>query len=210
VRVGNREYARDNKSYGLTTLQDRHVTFSGSELRFQFRGKTGKEWKLKLGDRRVARIVRSCQELPGQHLFQYEDDDGVARQVSSADVNDYIRSIAGAEVTAKDFRTWAGTVLAAMALGEFEPAEAESAAKRNIRKAIETVAARLGNTPAICRKCYVHPEVLAAYLDGKLAGLLQTAPDKALKRAFAALPAEEAATLLLLHVRTSRRRIKAR
>jgi DNA topoisomerase I len=210
VRVGNREYARDNKSYGLTTLQDRHVTFSGSELRFQFRGKTGKEWKLKLGDRRVARIVRSCQELPGQHLFQYEDDDGVARQVSSADVNDYIRSIAGAEVTAKDFRTWAGTVLAAMALGEFEPAEAEAAAKRNIRKAIETVAARLGNTPAICRKCYVHPEVLAAYLDGKLAKLLQTAPDKALKRAFAALPAEEAATLLLLHVRTSRRRIKAR
>jgi DNA topoisomerase I len=210
VRVGNREYARDNKSYGLTTLQDRHVTFSGSELRFQFRGKTGKEWKLKLGDRRVARIVRSCQELPGQHLFQYEDDDGIARQVSSADVNDYIRSIAGAEVTAKDFRTWAGTVLAAMALGEFEPAEAESAAKRNIRKAIETVAARLGNTPAICRKCYVHPEVLAAYLDGKLAKLLQTAPDKALKRAFAALPAEEAATLLLLHVRTSRRRIKAR
>ena len=116
VRVGNREYARDNKSYGLTTLQDRHVTFSGSELRFQFRGKTGKEWKLKLSDRRAARIVRSCQELPGQHLFQYEDDEDVVRQVSSADVNDYIRSIAGAEVTAKDFRTWAGTVLAAMAL----------------------------------------------------------------------------------------------
>ncbi len=205
VRVGNREYARDNKSYGLTTLQDRHVTFSGSELRFRFRGKTGKEWKLKLGDRRVARIVRSCQELPGQHLFQYEDEEGAIRQVASADVNDYIRSIAGAEVTAKDFRTWAGTVLAAMALGEFEPVEAEAAAKRNVRRAIETVAARLGNTPAICRKCYVHPEVLAAYLDGKLAKLLQKAPDKALKRAFAALPAEEAATLLLLHVRTSRR-----
>ena len=122
VRVGNREYARTNKSYGLTTLQDRHVTFVGSELRFQFRGKTGKEWKLKLSDRRAARIVRSCQELPGQHLFQYEDDEGVVRQVSSADVNDYIRSIAGPEVTAKDFRTWAGTVLAAMALREFEPA----------------------------------------------------------------------------------------
>ena len=169
VRVGNREYARTNKSYGLTTLQDRHVTFVGSELRFQFRGKTGKEWKLKLSDRRAARIVRSCQELPGQHLFQYEDDEGVVRQVSSADVNDYIRSIAGPEVTAKDFRTWAGTVLAAMALREFEPAEAEAAARRNIRRAIEKVAARLGNTPAICRKCYVHPEVLAAYLDGKLA-----------------------------------------
>ena len=210
VRVGNREYARDNKSYGLTTLQDRHVTFSGSALRFQFRGKTGKEWKLKLSDRRAARIVRSCQDLPGQHLFQYEDDEGLVRQVSSADVNDYIRSVAGAEVTAKDFRTWAGTVLAAMALREFEPAEAEAAAKRNVRRAIEKVAARLGNTPAICRKCYVHPEMLAAYLDGKLAGLLEKAPDKALKRAFAALPAEEAATLLLLHVRTSRNRQRAR
>ena len=210
VRVGNREYARDNKSYGLTTLQDRHVTFSGSGLRFQFRGKTGKEWKLKLSDRRAARIVRSCQELPGQHLFQYEDDEGVVRQVSSADVNDYIRSIAGAEVTAKDFRTWAGTVLAAMALRAFEPAEAEAAARRNVRRAIEKVAARLGNTPAICRKCYVHPEVLAAYLDGKLAALLEKAPDKALKRAFASLPAEEAATLLLLHVRTSRKRPRAR
>lgn len=203
VRVGNREYARNNKSYGLTTLQDRHVTFSGAELRFQFRGKTGKEWKLKLSDRRVARIVRSCQELPGQHLFQYEDDEGIIRQVSSADVNAYIREIAGAEVTAKDFRTWAGTVLAAMALREFEPVEAEASAKRNIREAIKAVAARLGNTPAICRKCYVHPEVLAAYLEGKLARLLERTPSKTLKRAFAALPAEEAATLLLLHVRTS-------
>ena len=172
VRVGNLEYARDNKSYGLTTLQDRHVTFSGSELRFQFRGKTGKEWKLKLSDRRVARIVRSCQELPGQHLFQYEDGEGVIRQISSADVNDYIREIAGTEVTAKDFRTWAGTVLAAMALREFEPVEAEASAKQNIREAIKAVAARLGNTPAICRKCYVaHPEVIATYLDGKLARL---------------------------------------
>jgi DNA topoisomerase-1 len=203
VRVGNREYARDNKSYGLTTLQDRHVTFSGSELRFHFRGKTGKEWKLKLSDRRVARIVRSCQELPGQHLFQYEDGDGEVRQISSSDVNDYIRNIAGAEVTAKYFRTWAGTVLAVMALREFEPAEGEASAKRNIREAIKAVATRLGNTPAICRKCYVHPEVLGAYLDGKLAKLLTGAPDKALKRALAALPAEEAATLLFLHLRTS-------
>jgi DNA topoisomerase-1 len=206
VRVGNREYARDNKSYGLTTLQDRHVTFSRGQLRFKFRGKTGKEWKLSVGDRRVARIVRSCQELPGQHLFQYEDDDGAIRQISSSDVNDYIRSIAGPEVSAKDFRTWAGTVLAAMALRTCEPAEAVAGAKRNIRRAIESVAARLGNTPAICRKCYVHPEVLAAYLDGKLAKLLEGAPGKNLQRAFAALPREEAATLLLLHVRSSRRR----
>jgi DNA topoisomerase-1 len=205
VRVGNREYARDNKSYGLTTLQDRHVTFSGAELRFKFRGKTGKEWKLKLSDRRVARIVRSCQELPGQHLFQYEDDDGAIRQISSSDVNDYIRSIAGPDVSAKDFRTWAGTVLAAMALRTCEPVEAAAGAKRNIRKAIENVAARLGNTPAICRKCYVHPEVLAAYLDGKLVKLLEGVPGKNLQRAFAALPREEAATLLLLHGSSRRR-----
>jgi DNA topoisomerase I len=206
VRVGNREYARDNKSYGLTTLQDRHVSFSSSELRFKFRGKTGKEWNLKLHDRRIARIVRSCQDLPGQHLFQYEEDDGTVRQVSSSDINDYIRSIAGPDVSAKDFRTWAGTVLAAMALNGCEPFDSATAAKYNVRMAIETVASKLGNTPAICRKCYVHPEVLAAYNDGKLAKLLKRAPGKTLKRAFAALPKEEAATLLLLHIRTRMRR----
>jgi DNA topoisomerase-1 len=205
VRVGNREYARDNGSYGLTTLQDRHVTFSGSELRFKFRGKSGKDWNLKLSDRRALRIVRSCQELPGQHLFQYEDEDGEVRQITSADVNDYLRSLAGVEVSAKDFRTWAGTVLAAMALRELAPVVTASDAKRNISGAIKSVAARLGNTPAICRKCYVHPEILAAYLDGKLARLLAGAPRKALKRAFSALPSDEAATLLLLHVRTSSR-----
>jgi DNA topoisomerase-1 len=144
--------------------------------------------------------------LPGQHLFQYEDGDGVIRQISSADVNNYIREITRSEVTAKDFRTWAGTVLAAMALREFGPIETEAAGKRNIRAAIKAVAARLGNTPAICRKCYVHPEVIAAYLDGKLARLLDKPPGKALKRAFSALPAEEAATLLLLHVRSSGKR----
>ena len=146
IRVGNREYARDNKSYGLTTLQDRHVTFAGSTVRFKFRGKTGKEWRLKVSDRRVARIVRSCQELPGQHLVQYENDVSQVCQVSSADVNDYLREIGGSEITAKDFRTWAGTVLAAMALAEFEHFDSETAAKRNIRSAIETVASRLGNT----------------------------------------------------------------
>jgi DNA topoisomerase-1 len=201
VRVGNSEYARENKSYGLTTLRDSHVSISGRSLRFKFRGKTGKEWNLKLEDRRVARIVLSCQELPGQHLFQYEDHDGAIRQISSADVNEYIRSVAGPGVSAKDFRTWAGTVLAAMALSQSEPVEGEAIAKRNIRKAIERVAARLGNTPAVCRKCYVHPEVLAAYLDGKLAKTLARSPDKTLKRAFAELPADEAATLLLLHLR---------
>jgi DNA topoisomerase-1 len=199
VRVGNREYARDNKSYGLTTLQDRHVTFKGGDMRFKFRGKTGKEWRLKLIDR------RALQELPGQQLFQYEDDEGAVRQVTSADVNDYLRTIAGAEVSAKDFRTWAGTVLAAIALRDLQPAASATDAKRNISSALKAVAARLGNTPTICRKCYVHPEVLTAYLDGKLATLLARAPGKSLQRVFAALPEEEAATLLLLHVRASRR-----
>lgn len=210
IRIGNREYARDNGSYGLTTLQDRHVSFSGNELRFRFLGKTGKEWKLKLNDRRLKRIVRSCQELPGQHLFQYEDDEGVVRPVTSADVNDYIRSIAGPEVSAKDFRTWAGTVLAAMALREVEAAESETAAKRNVRAAIGVVAGRLGNTPAICRKCYVHPEVVAAYMDGKLAALVQRAPVKAIERACAGLPAQEGATLVLLATRSSRQRAAKR
>ena len=201
IRVGNREYARSNKSFGLTTLQDRHVTFSGPEIRFKFRGKTGKEWRLKVSDRRIARIVRSCQELPGQHLFQYEDDDGEARQVTSADVNAYLREIADMDVTAKDFRTWAGTVLAAMALSEFDRVNSETAAKRNIRHAIEAVAARLGNTATICRKCYVHPEVVACYLEGSLVETLTTKIKTELKNDLVDLPPEEAATLTLLHTR---------
>jgi DNA topoisomerase I len=201
IRVGNREYARDNKSYGLTTLQDRHVSCAGSEVRFKFRGKTGKEWRLKISDRRVSRIVRSCQELPGQHLFQYEDDGGEVCQISSADVNDYLREISGAEITAKDFRTWAGTVLAAMALGEFECFNSETEAKRNIRTAIATVAARLGNTATICRKCYVHPEVLSCYLEGTLVKMLRQKPRKEACEDAARLRPEEAATLMLLQAR---------
>jgi DNA topoisomerase-1 len=204
IRVGNREYARDNKSYGLTTLQDRHVTFAGSEVRFQFRGKTGKEWRLKVSDRRIARIVRSCQELPGQHLFQYENDEGEVCQICSADVNDYLREIGGAEITAKDFRTWAGTVLAAMALAEFERFDSEAAAKRNIRKAIELVASRLGNTTAICRKCYVHPEILSCYLEGTLVKTLRQKIRKELRDDIGRLRPEEAATLVLLQTRLAR------
>ena len=210
VRVGNREYARDNKSYGLTTLQDRHVTFSGSELRFQFRGKTGKEWKLKLSDRRAARIVRSCQELPGQHLFQYEDDEDVVRQVSSADVNDYIRSIAGAEVTAKDFRTWAGTVLAAMAL-----ARVRAGRGRGRRQAQRSSRHRESGRPA---RQYASdlPQMLRA--SGGAGGIprwkaRRVAGCGARQGAEARVcgaAAEEAATLLLLHVRTSRKSLRAR
>jgi DNA topoisomerase-1 len=202
IRVGNKEYARTNGSFGLTTLQDRHVTFSKSETRFKFRGKTGKVWRLAVSDRRIARIVRDCQDLPGQHLFQYEDADGL-HAVTSEDVNAYIREIAGDDISAKDFRTWAGTVLAAVALSEYEAVDSEAAAKRNVRRAIETVASRLGNTPTICRKCYVHPEVLQSYFDGQLAQVMKSKIEKELTQRLGELSAAEAATLALLHRRLS-------
>lgn len=168
IRVGNSDYARANNSHGLTTLRDRHVSFDGNEVRFRFSGKGGKEWNLGVRDRRVARIVRAVQDIPGQHLFQYLDDDGARRQVSSTEVNGYLRAVSGREVTAKDFRTWTGTVLAALALSEYERADSDVAAAANIREAIEAVAAKLGNTPAICRKCYVHPQIIEAYLADEL------------------------------------------
>jgi DNA topoisomerase-1 len=168
IRVGNRAYAKENKSYGLTTLQSRHVSVEGAELRFHFKGKSGKIWNLGVHDRRVARIVRSCQELPGQHLFQYLDDAGQRQVVTSADVNAYLKEASGSDITAKDFRTWAGTVIAAMTLAAYDCVDCQKTAKKNITRAIERVAARLGNTPTICRKCYVHPEILTAYLGGRL------------------------------------------
>ncbi len=168
IRVGNTRYVRENKSHGLTTLRMRHVTLEGNQVRFKFKGKSGKEWNLGLRDRRVARIIRAVQEIPGQHLFQYVDDDGTRRHVTSTEVNDYLRQITGRQVTAKDFRTWTGTVLAALALAEYEKADSEAAAKRNVRDAIESVAARLGNTPTICRQCYVHPQIIDAYLADEL------------------------------------------
>lgn len=168
IRVGNADYVKQNKSHGLTTLRDRHVTFEGNEVRFRFKGKSGKEWKLGLRDRRVARIVRAAQDIPGQHLFQYLDDEGQRQKVTSTEVNAYLREISGLNVTAKDFRTWTGTVLAALALMEYEKCDSQAAAKRNIREAIERVASRLGNTPTICRKCYVHPQVIDAYLADEL------------------------------------------
>ena len=174
IRIGNKEYARANGSFGLTTLQDRHVSFAKAQTRFKFRGKTGKIWSLAISDRRIARIVRSCQELPGQHLFQYETENGGTREVTSEEVNTYLREITGADISAKDFRTWAGTVMAAVALSEFEAVDSEAAAKRNVRSAIESVAARLGNTPTICRKCYVHPEILQCYLEGQLVETLKS------------------------------------
>ena len=169
IRVGNADYAKQNKSHGLTTLNDRHVKVDGAQIRFRFKGKSGKEWDLGIRDRRVARIVKASQDLPGQHLFQYLDDEGERRSVTSGDVNAYLREISGTDITAKDFRTWTGTVLAALALAEYEKADSEAAAKRNVREAIEQVSARLGNTPTICRKCYVHPQVIDSYLSDELA-----------------------------------------
>lgn len=205
IRVGNDDYARQNESYGLTTLHARHVRVQGSDLKFRFKGKSGKLWNLGLKDRRIARIVRACQELPGQELFQYRDDDGEIRDVTSADVNGYLREITGADITAKDFRTWAGTVLAAMALDEFEAFDSAAKAKKNLRAAIERVAARLGNTPTICRKCYVHPDVVDAYLDRSLLLEIRREVEDELRDAIDALDPSEAAVLAFLHARLRRR-----
>lgn len=171
IRVGNEEYSRLNQSFGLTTLRDRHARIRGSEVQFRFRGKSGKEHAIRLNDRRLARIVKRCRDLPGDELFQYVDADGAPQSIDSADVNEYVRRAAGQDFTAKDFRTWAGTLLVATALAErgASPAAAHSvrAAKRQIQEAIQRTAERLGNTPAICRRCYVHPAVLDAYLAGR-------------------------------------------
>lgn len=162
MRVGNEEYARDNRSYGLTTLRDRHAEIEGGTITFEFRGKGGKAHAVAVHDRRLARIVRQCQELPGHELFQYVDDDGTRRSVSSEDVNDYLREVAGNDFTAKDFRTWVGTVLAACFLHEL------GEGRRHVKEAIDRVAHELGNTPAIARRCYVHPDVIEAHADGSL------------------------------------------
>jgi len=166
IRVGNEEYARENKSFGLTTMQDRHVDVKGSKLRFRFRGKSGRQHEVDVTDRRVAKIVLKLQDLPGQDLFQYLDDEGNVCEITSQDVNDYLRKITGEDFTAKDFRTWAGTVLAAIALSAAGEFETKKQAKTNIKNAIEAVAKILGNTPAICRQCYIHPIVLETYLNG--------------------------------------------
>jgi DNA topoisomerase I len=201
MRVGNMDYAKENKSYGLTTLRSRHVEVNGTELRFEFRGKSGKLWRLAVADRRVARVVRACQELPGQHLFQYVDDEGSIQTVTSSDVNDYLREVTGRDITAKDFRTWGGTVLVAMALMRLERAEGITAAKRNLNTAIKAAAICLGNTPTICRKCYVHPQIMEAYLVGEL--MLEMAGQEEGTTASAGLRPEEAAVLAFLEGRLS-------
>jgi DNA topoisomerase-1 len=179
-------------------MRDRHVRVRGSEMRFEFRGKSGKMHKIELEDPRLAKVVKNCQDIPGQELFQYLDDNGQRRKISSNDVNEYLREITGGDFTAKDFRTWAGTVLAAVALREVEKSDTKAQQKKNITQAIERVASRLGNTPTICKKCYVHPFVLDAYRDGTL--LAQAAAQRA-RGGKNALNAEESMVLSLLKKR---------
>ncbi|MDB5950987.1 MAG: topoisomerase [Massilia sp.] len=201
MRIGNEEYARTNKSFGLTTLRTRHVKVDAKAVEFHFRGKSGVFHNIKVEDRRLARIIARTRELPGQELFQYVDGDGERHTVDSADVNDYLRAITGEDYTAKDFRTWSGTVLAALALHEFEAFDSEAQAKKNIVRAIESVAERLGNTPTICRKCYVHPAVLDAYLDGTIVEALRERTERELTEDLHSLSSEEGAVLALLQQR---------
>lgn len=178
IRVGNEEYAQTNKSFGLTTMRDRHADVSGSRLRFKFRGKSGVDHDIELSDRRLAKIVKSCRDIPGQELFQYIDDAGQHQPIDSGAINDYLREITNLDFTAKDFRTWAGTVLAAQELNNMGAFESQTEAKKNVTQAIKDVAKQLGNRPATCRKYYVHPAIIDAYMDESLFQALKTTTSK--------------------------------
>jgi DNA topoisomerase I len=203
IRVGNDEYARENQSFGLTTLRDGHVNVSGPRVRFSFRGKSGIEHDIDLIDRRLARVIKACRDIPGYDLFQYYDDDGTRHSIRSEDVNAYLKEITGEDYTSKDFRTWTGTVLAAQLLKDFEKVDSNAKAKKNIVAAVEVVAKRLGNTKAVCRKCYIHPAIFDAYLDGSM---VKTIADRARRAARNAetLSEAEAAVLGLLERRLAR------
>ena len=204
MRIGNEEYARTNQSFGLTTLRARHVRVDGKAVQFRFRGKSGVFHDITVEDKRLAKIIARIRDLPGQELFQYIDGDGERHTVGSADVNDYLRNISGEDYTAKDFRTWSGTVLAALALREFERFDSDTQAKKNIVRAIESVAEKLGNTPAICRKCYVHPAVIESYLDGTILEVLRLRTEQELVQDLHVLQPEEAAVVALLQTRLAR------
>jgi DNA topoisomerase-1 len=180
IRVGNSQYARDNRSYGLTTLRNRHVEINGNAIQFQFRGKSGVEHQITVKDRRLARVIKRCLEIPGQNLFQYLDENGERHTVSSSDVNAYLKTLTGADFTAKDYRTWAGSALALAVLRELQW-ESESDAKRHVVEMVKNVAKQLGNTPAVCRKCYIHPAVLDGFLLGALADLPRPRARKGLR-----------------------------
>jgi len=205
IRIGNEEYARENKSFGLTTMKDRHVEVKGAKLRFRFRGKSGREHEVDVTDRRIAKIISKLQDLPGQDLFQYLDDNGEVRDISSQDVNEYLRKITGEDFSAKDFRTWAGTVLTAIALNAQEKFETQKQANANIKSAISAVAEILRNTPAICRKCYVHPAVLENYLDQKSIDGLKRTSEAELEKDDIDLRANEKAVLKFLEARLARK-----
>ena len=203
IRVGNDEYAKTNRSYGLTTLRDGHVEIEGHRLRFSFRGKSGVEHEIDLSDRRLALIVKQCRDLTGYELFQYLDDDGKRQVVGSGEVNAYLKEISGQDFTSKDFRTWAGTVLAAQLLRDFDAFTSDAQAKKNIVRAVEEVAGRLGNTRAVCRKCYIHPAIFDAYMDGSmLESIAQRA--RRMSRTADRLTEGEAAVLGLLQRRLAR------
>jgi DNA topoisomerase-1 len=199
IRVGNEQYARSNRSFGLTTMRNRHVKVDGSKLRFKFKGKSGKTHCISIKDRRLAAIVKRCQELPGQELFEYVDDEGVRRTIDSSDVNEYLKEISGEDFTSKDFRTWAGTVLAAQTLREMAPVNARSKtqARRNVAQAVKYVSERLGNTPAVCRKSYINPMVIESYLDGSLLRKLKKAKTEPSESSSELSPEEEAVLAFL-------------
>ena len=201
IRVGNDEYARSNKSFGLTTLRDRHVKVRGSTVCFDFVGKSRKEHSIEIENEVLAKITLHCQELPGQELFQYRDENGKVHDVTSGDVNSYLQEIAGENYTAKDFRTWGGTVLAAMALREFEKVDSKAQLKKNILRAIEKVSQKLGNTPNVCRKCYIHPAIFESYVDGSMIRHFQARAQTAMRTQLHQLTPEEAAVLALLQKR---------
>jgi DNA topoisomerase I len=207
IRIGNDEYAQANGSFGLTTMRNRHVEVEGSTVTFEFRGKSRKKHKIAVSDRRLANIVRKCQELPGQRLFEYTEPDGEIAEVCSEDVNEYLYTISREPFTAKDFRTWAGTVLAAIALSQMEEVDSKAAAKKNVITAVEAVARMLGNTAAICRKCYIHPAIITRYLDGRFARTLRIKADSEISTHLHELKPEEAAVLSLLRGELERRSV---
>jgi DNA topoisomerase I len=198
IRVGNEEYARQNRSYGLTTLRNNHVKVRGDKIYFRFRGKSGVGHELELENPRLARIVKHCQDLPGQQLFAYVDENGETRTVESSDVNDYLRQATGEDFSAKDFRTWAGTVLAARAFAAAEGFTSKTQAKHNVAQAIDEVAKKLGNTRSVCQKCYVHPAIVNAYLEGSLKATNGHVPRRRVAAASVGLSAEERAVIRLL------------
>ncbi len=204
IRVGNEEYARENHSYGLTTMRNNHVAVKGSKVHFNFRGKSGVQHEVDLADRRLGRIVKKVQELPGQELFGYIAEDDEVRDIKSQDVNAYLQEITGEDFTAKDFRTWAGTVLAAVALNAVGPAQTATEGKSNVKTAVGAVAKILGNTPTVCRKCYIHPGVLETYLSGEMIEGLRRKTEQALAENLPDLRAVEAAVMTFLRDRLAK------